>query len=117
MDAALAIMEGLMQQIKIIVQRVFALVLWLITVGLGMVDIYFARQIFFSIYGRFSTEGRPAIMWGNIIVVIGAIIFVGFVVMTSEYHIKNVGKHEAWDLFTRTLAVELAIPFIAYFMA
>ena len=106
-----------MQQLKVVVQRLFAFVLWVITIGLGMVDIYFARQIFFSIYARFSTDRWPAIMWGNIIVVIGAIIFVGFVVMTSEYHLKNAGKHGSWDLFTRTLVVELAIPFIAYFMA
>ncbi len=105
-----------MQKIKTIVQRLLALILWAITVGLGMVDIYFARQIFFSIYGRFSTEGRPAIMWGNVIIVIGALIFVGFVVMTSEYHLKHAGQHESWDLFTRSLVVELAIPFIAYFM-
>jgi hypothetical protein len=98
------------------VQRLFALVLWAATMALGMADIYFCREIFFAIYARFSTEGRPALVMGNIIVVLGAIVFVGFVVLTSEYHLKHVGEHSSWDLFTRTLVVELAIPFMAYFM-
>jgi len=106
-----------MEQLRtIIVPRILAFILWVVTVILGIVDIYFAREIFFALYARFSTEARPAAAIGDVIIVVAALIYLGFVVMTSEYHLKNVGKHESWDVFTRTLVVELAIPFLAFFM-
>ena len=106
-----------MEQLRtIIVPRILAFILWVVTVILGIVDIYFAREIFFALYARFSTEAGLAAAIGDVIIVVAAIIYLGFVVMTSEYHLKNVGKHESWDVFTRTLVVELAIPFLAFFM-
>ena len=106
-----------MEQLRtIIVPRILAFILWVVTVILGIVDIYFAREIFFALYARFSTEAGPAVAIGDVIIVVAALIYLGFVVMTSEYHLKNVGKHESWDVFTRTLVVELAIPFLAFFM-
>ena len=94
------------------------LVLWLATIVLGITDIYFIREIFFAVFARFSTrEGRVAVMLGNLIVVIAAIVLVGFIVVSTEYHRKHLCKHESWDLFTRTLVVELAVPFIAFWIA
>lgn len=106
-----------MEKIRtVITPRVLALVLWVITLILGLFDIYFAREIFYAIYARFSTQAGPAIAIGNAIIYIMAIVYLGFVVMTSEYHVKNVGKPESWNLFTKTIVAELAIPFLAYFM-
>lgn len=106
-----------MKQLRtVILPRILALVLWLISLVLGLFDIYFTREIFYAIYARFSTLAGPAIGIGNAIIYIMAIVYLGFVVMTSEYHVKNVGKPESWNLFTKTLIVELAIPSLAYFM-
>lgn len=106
-----------MKQLRtVILPRILALVLWLISLVLGLFNIYFAREIFYAIYARFSTLAGPAIAIGNAIIYIMAIVYVGFVVMTSEYHAKNVGKPESWNLFTKTLVVELVIPSLAYFM-
>jgi len=109
-------METMKQLGTVILPRILALVLWLISLVLGLFDIYFAREIFYAIYARFSTQAGPAIAIGTAIIFIMAIVYLGFVVMTSEYHIKNVGKPESWNLFTKTIVAELAIPFLAYFM-
>jgi len=101
----------------VIVPRVLAFILWVVTLILGLYDIYFSREIFYAIYARFSTDAAPAVVIGNAIIVVGAIVYLGFVVMTSEYHFKNVGEPGSWDLFTKSLLVELAIPFLAYFIA
>lgn len=90
-----------------------AVALWLVTVALGIVDIYFLREIFFGIYARLGSDVAAMALWGNVTVVIGAIAAVGFILWSSEYHRKRIGKHESWDLFAWTLVVELAIPFIA----
>jgi hypothetical protein len=105
-----------MSQPAIILKRLAALALWLTTIGLGIVDIYFVREIFFALYARVSREYRPAVLWGNIIVVLAALALVGFIVASTEYHRKRLCQHASWDLFTRTLVVELAIPFIAVFV-
>ena len=105
-----------MSQPEQILRRLAGLALWLITIVLGIVDVYFVREIFFGVYARLSREARPAMLIGNVIVVLAAIGLVGFIVVSTEYHRKHFGKHESWDLFAWTLVVELAIPFIAVFI-
>jgi hypothetical protein len=99
-----------------ILRRLAGVVLWLATVALGIVDVYYVREIFFGVYARLSREARPALLIGDILVVLAAIGFVAFIVISTEYHRKRFGKHESWDLFAWTLVVELAIPFIAIFL-
>ena len=105
-----------MSQFRTILQRVAALALWLTTIGLGIANIYFVREIFFGLYARMSKQNRPAVLFGDILVVLAAIGLVGFIVVSTEYHRKRFCKHESWDLFAWTLVVELAIPFIAVFV-
>lgn len=99
-----------------IFSRLAGLALWLATVALGIVDVYFVREIFFGVYARVSRETRPALLFGDIMVVLAAIGLVAFIVVSTEYHRKHFGKHESWDVFAWTLVVELAIPFIAVFI-
>ncbi len=105
-----------MTQPKTVLKYVAALGLWLATIGIGVADIYYLREIFFGIYARLSHEVAPALFWGNLLVVFAAIGLVVFIVMSSEYHRRRLGKHESWDLFAWSLVVELAIPFIAVFV-
>ncbi len=106
-----------MEQVRTnLLPKISAAILLLVTLALGLVDIYFCREIFFAFYARFSTEPAPAILWGDILVVLLAIVYLAFVIGTTEYHFKNMGKRESWDLFYKSLIVELAIPFLAYFM-
>lgn len=106
-----------MEQVRTnILPKFFAIVLWLVTLVLGLVDIFFCREIFFAFYARFSANTAPAILWGDVIVVLMAIVYLAFVIGTSEYHFKNYGKQGSWDLFYKSLIIELAIPFLAYFM-
>ena len=102
-----------MSQFKTIAQRVAAFVLWLLTIGLGIVDVYFIREIFFAIFARFSTDGRLAGFISQLLVVFTAIVLVGFIVVTSEYHRKHVCERKSWNLFIWTLAVQVAIPLIS----
>ena len=102
-----------MSQTKSFLKGAAAVALWLATIAIGIADIYYLREIFWGIYARLSRDAAPALFWGNVIVVLGAIGLVGFIVGSSEYHRRRYGKHESWDLFAWTLVVELAIPFIA----
>ena len=105
-----------MTQFRMIAIRVFALVLWLLTIGLSIADIYFTRELFFALYARVSTEGRLAAAGGSVLVVLAAIAALGFIVVSTEYHRKRFCKHESWDVLAWSLVVLLAIPFIATFI-
>jgi len=105
-----------MTQFRTIAIRVFAVALWLSTIGLSIADIYFTREIFFGLYARVSTEGRLAAAGGNFLVVLAAIAALGFIVVSTEYHRKRFCKHESWDVLAWSLVVLLAIPFIATFI-
>jgi len=93
-----------------------AIVLWLTTIALGIVDVYFVRQIFFGLYARVSRAHQPAILFGDVIVVLVAIGVVAFIIISTEFHRQHFCRHESWDVFAWTLVVQLAIPFIAVFI-
>jgi hypothetical protein len=105
-----------MSQFRTISVRVFALVLWLLTIGLSIADIYFTRELFFALYARVSTEGRLAAAGGSVLTVLAAIAALGFIIVSTEYHRKRFCKHESWDVLAWSLVVLLAIPFIATFI-
>lgn len=106
-----------MEQVRTnLLPKLYAMILLLITLVIGLVDIFFCREIFFAFYARFSTEPAPAILWGDLLVVLLGILYLAFVIGTTEYHFKNLGKQGSWDLFYKSLIIELAIPFLAYFM-
>jgi integral membrane sensor domain MASE1 len=66
-----------MSRRRAVLERFAALILWLTTIGLGIADIYFLRDIFFALYARFGRERWPAILFGDVIVVIAAMGLVG----------------------------------------
>lgn len=105
-----------MSQSVTILRRVAGLALWLTTIALGVMDVYFVREIFFGVYARWSRAPRPAVLFGDVLVILAALGLVTFIVISTEYHRKHFGQHKSWDLFAWTLVVELAIPFIAVFV-
>ncbi len=102
-----------MTQANTLFNRVVTLLLWLASIALLIADIYFVRELFFVIYARFSTDAAVALLWGNIIVVVAAILAVGFIIASGEYHRKHHGKPRSWRLFAWTFGVGLAIPVLA----
>ncbi len=102
-----------MTQANTLLNRVVTLLLWLASIALLIADIYFVRELFFVIYARFSTDAAVALLWGNIIVVVAAILAVGFIIASGEYHRKHHGKPRSWRLFAWTFGVGLAIPVLA----
>jgi hypothetical protein len=105
-----------MAQFKMIAVRVLAVVLWLSTIGLSIANIYFTRELFFALFARVSTEGRTAALGGNIIVLLAAVAALGFIIVSSEYHLKHFCRHESWDVLAWSLVVLLAIPFITTYI-
>jgi hypothetical protein len=106
-----------MLQPKLALKGILAVGLWLVTIALGIADIYYIRELYFALYARRSFDAAPALLWGDILVVVAAIVFVGFILWSSEYHRRRYGRLESWKLFAWTLGVELLIPLLAMLLA
>ena len=93
-----------------------AIVLWLVQFGLGLQSIYDLMQIISLI--RVALGGSLAAVQAStpVVVFLLALIMLIFVIWSTEFHIKIVGKPESWRLFGWTIAVELSIILLNYFL-
>lgn len=93
-----------------------AIVLWLVSFGLGLQAIYDLMQILSLI--RVALGGNLADVQAStpVVVFFLALVFLIYVIWSTEYHLKRVGKPESWRLFGWTIAVELSIVLLNYLL-
>ncbi len=93
-----------------------AIVLWLVTFGLGLQAIYDLLQIISLI--RVSLGGNPSAVQAStpIMVFFLALLFMIYLIWSTEYHLKRVGRPESWRLFGWAIAVELSIVLLNYLL-
>lgn len=95
---------------------ILAVVLWLVTFALGLQGIYFLIQIIALIRVRLGGSIQEATTSSLGLVFILGIAFLIFIIASTEYHIKRVGKPESWRLFGWTIAVELSLLVLYYIL-
>ena len=93
-----------------------AIVLWLVQFGLGLQSIYDLMQIISLIRVALGSSLAAVQASAPVVVFLLALIMLIFVIWSTEYHIKRVGKPESWRLFGWTIAVELSIILLNYFL-
>jgi hypothetical protein len=96
--------------------------LWLASLGLGLLDIYAAQFITLSVYARFflktGVNTTPIdVATANSLristVLAGALIYVIFMIATTEFHFKRMATQPAWKILGITIGVELVIILLA----
>jgi hypothetical protein len=95
---------------------ILAIVLWLVSFVLGLQTIYSLMQIISLM--RVALGGNLADIQAStpIVVFLLALLMLIYIIWSTEYHIKRVGKPESWRLFGWTIAVELSIILLNYFL-
>jgi hypothetical protein len=93
-----------------------AIVLWLAVFGLGLQAIWDFMQLLSLI--RVALGGNLADIQASapIVVFFLALVMLIFIIWSTEFHIKHVGKPESWRLFGWTIAVELSIIVLNYLL-
>jgi hypothetical protein len=99
-----------------IASSVLAIVLWLVTAGLGLQAIYLVKEIFYLIYVSLGGSIQEAELYVPALVFFLALAFLVFIIGTTEYHLKRVGRPESWRLFGWTIAVELSLLILYYIL-
>jgi hypothetical protein len=95
---------------------VLAIILWLITFGLGLQSIYIIKELYFLINGLLGGNIQQAESIALGLVFVLSVAFLVFIIASTEYHFKRVGRPESWRLFGWTLAVELSLLIIYYLL-
>jgi len=108
------------QQPRRIPAAVLAVVLWIATAVLGLLDILAARDIVIGISARSGGDYWAAVNmanWSvNWSVVIMAFVWITVVIGGGEYHRSRVGQRSSWRLFRWTIAIEAAILVLSLFI-
>lgn len=93
-----------------------ALILWLGTAFIGLLDLLVLRDLaimaVIAMDGRNATAGPIAILT----VLLGAMLYIGFIIGGAEYHYKNIGLPGSWKLFSITLLGQLFILILPYLL-
>mgnify|MGYP001133791860 CR=1 FL=1 len=105
-----------MMQLKRIPAGLLAVVLWIATCALGLLEIYLLQEMVLRIYVRFGRDYFSGLSIRNAVVLILAVLYIAFTVGTGEYHYREVGQRKSWRLFGWTIAVQLAILLLCYFV-
>jgi len=92
-----------------------AIILWLFTFVMGLESIYIVRELYYLIRVRLGGSVEQAELAVPVLVFFMALGFLIFIVASTEYHAKRVGRPESWRLFGWTIAVELSL-FILYYI-
>ena len=100
-----------------------AFALWACTAVLGFVAISTVLAIvlrvytaFWGDYGFYGSDYRGALALRNFLVFPLAFLWLAMAVGGGEYHYKNFGQPKSWRLFARTIAVEMSIFALAFFI-
>ncbi|MCL6512403.1 MAG: hypothetical protein K6U78_17160 [Anaerolineae bacterium] len=82
---------------------------WLATVGLGLVVLYALRQMSFGLFALLGLDVRTAQLASLWLILVLALGWLAFVVVSGEYHRRRVGQLRAVQVFAVTLAIELVV--------
>lgn len=102
--------------------KVLAVVLWIVTLGLGLLDIYASQFISISIFARFFISNAASatsidVATANTIrittVLIITLLYLVFLIATSEYHFKHLNQGSSWRMLSITVVIELIIILLA----
>lgn len=92
-----------------LVPSLLAIVLWLVSFVLGLQTIYSLMQIISLIRVSLGASLEDVQLAMPVLIFVLALALLIFIIWSTEYHLKRVGKPESWRLFGWTIAVELSI--------
>jgi hypothetical protein len=84
--------------------------LWLVTAVLGLAAVYYLHELAVLFYGLFiGKDYYTAVLIGQVSAIIGALIWLGSIIGSGEFHLKHAGQKKSWQIIAWMLAVEILI--------
>ena len=91
--------------------------LWFVSAALGVLTYLAGREMIIRTYVRFFPLDVESLSLVNIVVSMAmAILPIAIIIGGFEYQHRNMGKPEGWVMLARTLAVEIGILLLAFYI-
>ena len=95
---------------------VIALILWLGSAFIGLLDMIALSDLAIIAVIALGGEKATAELAAMMAVLLGALLYIGFIIGGAEYHFKNIGQHRSWKLLSITLLIQLFILILPYLL-
>ena len=94
---------------KSIPSGIVAIILWFLSFGLGLEDIYAIKELISLLILSRTRDLPVATNAGLASVYIVGLLFLIFIIISTEFHAKNYGTPRSWRLFAWTFGIEILI--------
>jgi hypothetical protein len=94
---------------KSVLSAIVAIILWFLSFGLGLEDIYAVKEMVSLFALAQSKSNAISTNAGLSSVYILGLLYLIFIIIATEFHSKHYGTPKSWRLFAWTFAVEIAI--------
>jgi hypothetical protein len=93
-----------------------ALILWLGSAFIGLLDLIVLRDLVIMLVVAIGGSRAQAGSFGILAVFVGALLYIGLVIGSGEYHYRNLGQPGSWKLFSIVLLAQLFILILPYLL-
>lgn len=93
-----------------------AIALWVLTVVLAIWDFLILRGLVLRTIGRFGAAPELLELVNILLIILLTVWAVAIIIGGAEYHRVRIGQPNSWQMFSRTLAVEIAILILPLFI-
>lgn len=91
-----------------------ALILWLGSAFIGLLDLIALRDLAIMAVIAMGGQNATAEPIAMMAVLLGSILYIGFIIGGAEYHYKNIGQSRSWKFLSISLLIQLFILILPY---
>jgi hypothetical protein len=103
-----------LSQARFFITVASALILWLGSILIGLLNLIVIRDLAIMAVAALGGSPSAAATIAIMAVVLGAVLLIGVIFGSGEYHYRNIGQPGSWKLFSATILGQLFILIIPY---
>jgi hypothetical protein len=101
---------------RFVISIILAFLLWLGSLVIGLLNLLVIRDLVIAAVIRAGGSPESASVLTILAVFVSAIILIGVIIGSAEFHYRHVGHPSSWKLFIWTMAIQLLILVLPYLL-
>jgi hypothetical protein len=101
---------------RLILTIILSAVLWTGTLVVGFLNLIVITDLVIAGLLALGVPMESISVVTILAVILAAMVYIGVVIGSAEYHFKNIGQPGSWKLFTWTIIIQLLIMVLPYFL-
>jgi hypothetical protein len=101
---------------RLILTIILSIILWTGTLVVGFLNLIVITDLVIAGLLALGVSIESISVVAILAVILAAMVYIGVVIGSAEYHFKNIGQPGSWKLFTWTIIIQLLIMVLPYFL-